>query len=307
MNHRAPFSGVLTAIATPMKANGKSIDIDYKSFDALVQHQKNNGIHGIVVGGTTGEGPTLCEGEKKELLKIALSHQSPEFKIYVGTGSHNTQLTALEAASFSTFQSDGKKVDGVMTVTPYYNKPTQSGLLAHFRVVAEAVGNTPLCLYNVPGRTSCFLAPSTVLQLAKEFSHICAIKEAAGDVKVIAELAKLFQGFGRRFEILSGDDLTFLPALASGATGIISVSTHVIPKEMIGIYDSFREGQVTQATQWHLKCLNINTELFCAPNPIPLKFVLHSQGRCEPDLRLPLTPLEDHLKPQVKQAMASMD
>lgn len=286
------FSGVLTAIATPFK---KDLAIDDESFVKLLRLQKKAGIHGVVVAGTTGESPTLSDVEREHLVRIALSERTENFRIYVGTGTNDTRSSVEASAKYAGFKIDsGAKVDGVMAVVPYYNKPPQSGLYAHFRAISEAIGQAPLCVYNVPGRTGAALSPATFLKLAKDCTNIAAIKEAAGDVRIITELARGLKETvpNRNVEVLSGDDPTFAPALLCGATGVISVTTHVIPEAMLAIWRAAKENDLKRVQLLHQQTYPINTQFFCAPNPVPLKWALAQLGICENIMRAPLSPLE---------------
>lgn len=286
------FSGVMTAIATPFTAQQT---LDLEAFKNLLKMQKKAGIHGVVVAGTTGESPTLSTEERFQLVQVALQEQTAEFHIYVGTGTNDTKSTLEQSIFYANFSSaNGARVDGIMIVAPYYNRPNQTGLFEHFKTVCKAVGSTPVCIYNVPGRTGCTLAPTTFFKLALECENILAIKEAAGDVLVVSELAKLLnaQKFNRKIEILSGDDTTYAPALLCGATGVISVSSHLIPGAMLQILKASQTNDFLTVQKLHLATLPLNSDLFCAPNPIGLKWALASLKVCQNTLRLPLTPLE---------------
>lgn len=289
---KQPFTGVLTALATPFKVD-LSLDID--ALHNLLKSQKSSGVHGVVVCGTTGESPTLTKDEKDTLVAASLEYQDDTFKVYVGTGSNSTQETIELSKHYATFRAQGRSVTGIMVVTPYYNKPTQTGLQNHFLAVAHAVGDTPICLYNVPGRTGCTLQPKTIIEIAHQARNIVAIKEAAGDIRVITELRRALTqaNLAQQVSILSGDDPTYAAAMLCGADGVISVTTHLIPEAMLEIWSSARTGDFTRVTQLHLATYPVNTELFCAPNPIPLKWALGTIGLCQNVLRPPLSPLED--------------
>lgn len=289
---KQPFTGVLTALATPFKAD-LSLDID--ALHNLLKSQKSSGVHGVVVCGTTGESPTLTKDEKDTLVAAALEYQDDTFKVYVGTGSNSTQETIELSKHYATFRAHGKSVTGIMVVTPYYNKPTQTGLHNHFLAVAHAVGDTPICLYNVPGRTGCTLPPKTFIEIAQQARNVVAIKEAAGDIRVITELRRALTqaNLAQQVSILSGDDPTYAAAMLCGADGVISVTTHLIPKAMLEIWSSAQTGDFARVTQLHLATYPVNTELFRAPNPIPLKWALGTIGFCQNVLRPPLSPLED--------------
>lgn len=285
------FSGVLTAIATPFHSDGS---IDEAGFTRLLQLQKNAGINGVVVSGTTGESPTLSELERETLVKLALRERTDSFKIYVGTGTNDTRSSIEASIKYTNFREGNAFVDGVMAVVPYYNKPPQAGLFAHFKAIADAIPSGKLCVYNVPGRTGAALAPSTFLKLAQSCSNIVAIKEAAGDVRIVTELASGLKALklGRTVEILSGDDPTYAPALLCGATGVISVTTHLIPEAMLAILEAKKKNDLVKLSELQLATYPINSQLFCAPNPVALKWALSHLNICGPTLRQPLSPLE---------------
>lgn len=300
-----PFSGVITAIATPFTTNG---ELDLVAFRALLAHLKAAGTHGVVVAGTTGESPTLSDEEKETLVREALSVRDARFRVYVGTGGNATRETVAESVKYARFRNGTSSVDGVMAVVPYYNKPTQTGQYEHFSAVAKAIGDVPLCLYNVPGRTGATLAVHTSGALFEAHGNVVAIKEAAGNVGVITELARALEhsrskGDGREIQILSGDDPTFAPALLCGATGVISVTSHVIPKAMVRMFRAAREGDLATLSALHRASYPVNADLFCAPNPIPLKWALARLGLCENVLRLPLTPLGEQEQAVVAAAL----
>ncbi|MBM3381367.1 MAG: 4-hydroxy-tetrahydrodipicolinate synthase [Betaproteobacteria bacterium] len=287
-----PFTGVLTALATPFNPD---LSVDVADLKKLLKLQKDSGLHGVVVCGTTGESPTLNLAEKELLVSTALEFQSNTFRIYVGTGSNSTAETIETSRHFANFKAHNQTPAGVMVVTPYYNKPTQTGLTEHFVAVARAVPNTPVCLYNVPGRTGCILQPKTLVNIAQSCTNVVAIKEAAGDVRVIIEMSLALREaqLAERVSILSGDDPTFAPALLCGASGVISVTTHIIPGAMLNMWKAAQKGDLSSLTRLHLDSYPINAQLFCAPNPIPLKWALHSMGVMHNVLRPPLTVLEE--------------
>ena len=305
------FSGVLTAVATPFLQSG---GLDLESFGKLLSFLKTSGTQGIVVAGTTGESPTLTLPEKEALVAAALLMRTDDFKVYVGTGSNSTAETIQSSKQFANFSitkpnGESSCVDGVMAVVPYYNKPTQNGLLQHFAEVAKALGDKHLCLYNVPGRTGAALEVETALELFRKHTNIVAIKEAAGNVNTIAELAcgvrriKKAGLLKQNVEILSGDDATFAPALLAGASGIISVASHLIPKAFVDMLAAAKIGDLNKLQSIHLATYALNRDLFCAPNPIGLKWALAKTGRCQNTLRLPLLPLEEKLYCVLEDAM----
>lgn len=300
-----PFTGVLTALATPF---GKDLSIDLVAFRKMLQMQRDAGLHGVVVCGTTGESPTLSKDEKELLVKTALEYQTDSFRIHVGTGSYSTQETIESSRHFSTLKVQGQTVAGIMVVTPYYNKPNQTGLKEHFLAVAKSVPTTPVCLYNVPGRTGCALQPKTLVAIASEAKNIVAIKEAAGDIRVVTDmnLALEAAGLSQQVGILSGDDPTFAPAMMCGASGVISVTTHLIPGAMLAIWKAAQNGDFKSLCRLHADTYPVNTQLFCAPNPIPLKWALAELNCCQNTLRPPMTILEEAEIVAVRQALEAV-
>ncbi|MEN9809689.1 MAG: hypothetical protein RLZZ488_1256 [Pseudomonadota bacterium] len=297
-----PFTGVLTALATPFS---QDLSIDFAACRKLLQIQKEAGIHGVVVCGTTGESPTLSKAEKEQLLATALEFQSDDFRIFVGTGTNSTAETIEATQHFAAFTAHGRKAAGVMVVTPYYNKPTQRGLQEHFLAIARSVPQTPVCVYNVPGRTGCTLQPKTLVAIAKEAANIVAVKEAAGDVRVITEMSIALKaaGLGHQVTILSGDDPTFAPALLCGAAGVISVSTHIIPGAMLAMWKAAQTGDFKALMRLQQDTYPVNNHLFCAPNPIPLKWALAQLNCCENVLRPPMSQLEESESALVAEAL----
>jgi 4-hydroxy-tetrahydrodipicolinate synthase len=300
-----PFTGVLTALATPF---GKDLSIDIPAFRKLLQIQRDAGLHGVVVCGTTGESPTLSKDEKELLVKTALEYQTDTFRIHVGTGSFSTQETIESSRYFANLKAHGQSVAGVMVVTPYYNKPNQTGLKEHFLAVAKSIPETPVCLYNVPGRTGCALQPKTLVAIAREAKNVVAIKEAAGDIRVVTDMSLALKeaGLAQQVGILSGDDPTFAPAMMCGATGVISVTTHLIPGAMLAMWKAAQDGDFSALCRLQADTYPVNTQLFCAPNPIPLKWALAELNCCLNTLRAPMTTLEETEIPAVRQALDSV-
>lgn len=300
-----PFSGVLTAIVTPFT---KQNQVDLPAFKNIVRMQKKMGIHGIVVSGTTGESPTLSSDERDALVKAALEERTDAFHVYVGTGSNDTQASVELSVRFANFSHAGQKPDGVMAVVPYYNKPSPEGLKAHFSAIANAVPKTPLCIYNVPGRTVTSLPVKTFVEIAEHCANVAAVKEAAGNVQIVTELRRALSSSAtlkaRNIQILSGDDPTFAPAMLCGANGVISVTAHIIPEAMLEILKAAQEGRFADVQRLHLATYPINTQLFCAPNPVPLKYVLSKVGFCENVLRLPLVVASEAEVKTIERALA---
>lgn len=273
------FEGMASAIITPLNEKG----IDYELFAKLVEWQIAEGIDAIVVCGTTGEGSTLSDEEHKSAIEFMVKQVNGRVPVIAGTGSNDTAY-AVELTKHASLMG----VDGVLTVTPYYNKATQKGLIKSFTQIADA-SSVPVILYNVPSRTGVNIAPKTVLELSKH-PNINAIKEASGDISQIAEIAHLC---GDNINIYSGNDDQVVPILSLGGKGCISVLSNLLPKETSEMCRLFREGDVKAAAQLQLKYIPLINALFSEVNPIPVKAAMAKMGFCEDYLRLPLTPMED--------------
>lgn len=299
---RRPFTGALTAIVSPFDAENQ---LDLGAFRKILESQKRAGMNGVVVCGTTGECPTLRLEEKILLVETALTYQDDSFSVYVGTGTNSTETTIANMHELTGIKVQGHSARGIMVVVPYYNKPNQAGLGLHFSAVAQAFPNTSLCLYNVPGRTSCNLAPETFASLAKSHSNIVAIKEAAGDVLTMTRLSLELKAakIDQSISILSGDDATFPASLITGANGVISVVSHVAPRCFSGLLKARQEGNLEKIQMLNMALYPLATGLFCAPNPAPVKYALSTLGLCRADVRLPLAPLSSGEQHQVERAL----
>lgn len=273
------FEGMASAIITPLNEKG----IDYELFAKLIEWQIAEGIDGLVVCGTTGEGSTLTDEEHKSAIEFMVKQVAGRVPVIAGTGSNDTAY-AVELTKHASLMG----VDGVLTVTPYYNKATQKGLIKSFTQIADA-SSVPVILYNVPSRTGVNIAPKTVLELSKH-PNINAIKEASGDISQIAEIAHLC---GDNINIYSGNDDQVVPILSLGGKGCISVLSNLLPKETSEMCRLFREGDVKAAARLQLKYIPLINALFSEVNPIPVKAAMAKMGFCEDYLRLPLTPMED--------------
>ncbi|MGE5086835.1 MAG: 4-hydroxy-tetrahydrodipicolinate synthase [Bacillota bacterium] len=272
------FNGTFTALITPF-ANGK---IDYISLDRMIKHQLENGVDGFVVNGTTGESPTLKENEKGELFLHIRKLVGPDVPLIMGTGSNDTEKTIEDSKKAETIGADA-----ILVVVPYYNKPPQRGLYAHFKAIATSV-KIPTILYNVPGRTITALSPETVRDLAK-VPGVVGIKEASGKMDVASDIIK---ACGQGFLMLSGDDGTYVDFLAQGGHGVISVASHVIPKQMVQWRKWALEGQLDKAHADIKKYMNLINLLFVEANPIPVKKAMQLMGLIDSaELRLPLVEL----------------
>ena len=276
------FKGMASAVVTPMNENG----VDYEAFGRFIDFQIENGINALVVVGTTGENATLEPWEQKEVIRFAVEHTAGRVPVIAGTGTNNTEHVLANTKAACEVGADA-----ILVVTPYYNKATQNGLIKHFTTVADA-STVPVILYNVPGRTGCNLQPKTVAKLA-EHPNIVAIKEAAGNMAQMVELAALC---GDKLDIYSGEDALTVPFISMGAAGTISVLSNVAPKLSVEMTDKALAGDFAGAAALQCKLLGLINALFSEVNPIPVKAAVSRMGFCEDYLRLPLTPMEDHTR-----------
>ncbi|MEK6699228.1 MAG: 4-hydroxy-tetrahydrodipicolinate synthase [Nitrospirota bacterium] len=283
------FKGSMVAIVTPFKG-GK---VDEKALGDLIEFQIKNGTDVIVPCGTTGEAATLSHEEHHRVVEFTVKTVNKRVPVVAGAGSNSTDET-IELAAFA------KKAgaNGVLLITPYYNKPTQEGLYRHFKKVAESA-DIPIILYNVPGRTSVNMLPSTTARL-REIKSIVGIKEATGDLKQVSETIRLC---GRDFDVISGDDFTTLPLLALGGVGAISVTANVAPADCAGMMDAFFAGKMEQALTLHYKMEPLHGAMFIETNPIPAKTSLALMGKIAEEFRLPLCPMADANKDKLKKTL----
>lgn len=282
------MKGVYTALVTPFEENGK---IDRVAFRALLAHQKAAQVSGVVICGTTGESPTLSIEEKKTLIQLAREELSgSRCAVIAGTGSNDTD----ETVEFSRWASQ-QGVDGVLVVTPYYNKPTPAGMLAHFRAVADAV-SCEVILYNVPGRTGSTLTPGLVAEAARH-PRIRTIKEATGNVELTSQILDQTQNSGVQIDVLSGDDATYWPLLSVGAVGVISVVSHLVPRTLMEMWKLSMSDQWQRGRELHKRFYPLFRDLFIESNPGPVKAALESLGICSGRMRAPLAPMDSaHLQ-----------
>lgn len=283
---------VITAMITPMEQDGK---VSYEQAIRLAKRLAENGSDGVVLSGTTGESPTLSYEEKVKLFTSVTDALGGEVEIIAGTGSNNTGETiALTQAA----ESAG--VDGIMLVTPYYNRPSQEGLYQHFKTVAEN-SSLPIMLYNVPGRTGVNLLPETVARLA-QIDNIVAIKEASGDLNQVSRIRSLVSD---DFLIYSGDDSLTLPVLSVGGDGVVSVASHLVGRQLKDMVTSFLAGKVDHALELHLQLLPIMQVLFITSNPVPVKRALEFVGFDSGPLRLPLVDLTEDEAQKIKDVLTA--
>lgn len=273
------FKGVGTALITPFNENG----IDLESYEKLIEFEIKNGAQALIICGTTGEPATMTKAEKDSVISTAIEIINKRVPSIVGTGANST-ATAIA----NSIEAERMGADGLLVVTPYYNKCTQKGLVAHYKAIAESV-DSPIFLYNVPGRTGVNILPETVKELSG-VKNIVAIKEASGNMAQVMEVARLIEGTG--MSLYSGDDALTLPMLALGAKGVISVASNVIPSVMSDIVSLYFSGDVERSRALHFKYLPLMTALFVETNPIPVKYAASKLGLCKNILRMPLTPIE---------------
>lgn len=284
------LKGVFTAIITPFR-DGK---VDFRSLEKLIDHQVANGVDGFVINGTTGESPTLSKSERDEMFKLVREKTRGEKVLILGTGSNSTEKT-VEA----TREAEKLGADAALVVVPYYNKPPQRGLYAHFKHTADAV-SIPIILYNVPGRTITSLAVETIRDLSK-IKNIVGIKEATGNIDFARDI---IAACGRDFILLSGDDGTYAEFLAAGGHGVISVASHVLPKEFAAWTAAAAKGDFSVARAGIQKTLPLINELFSEANPIPVKKAVQLMGLVESsELRLPLVELAEEKLPALRREM----
>ena len=290
MEKKHIFTGTATALVTPMNESG----VDYEALGKLIDWQVAAGVKALVVCATTGEAPTLTDNEHCKVLEFAIQRSGHRIPIIAGTGSNDTSHAIMMSQFACTIGADA-----VLCVTPYYNKPTQSGLIASYTAIADAI-TAPVILYNVPSRTGVNIEPETYGILA-EHPNICGIKEANGRISKIAEA---FRVVGDRLDIWSGNDDQTLPILAYGGKGVISVAANVVPDRMAALCRKFFSGDLAGAVRDQLTLLPLMQALFSQTNPIPAKAALARMGRIEDRLRLPLTPMEE---PQRGKLYAKME
>lgn len=287
------FRGAASALITPLTEKG----VDYDALKKLIDWQIDEGIDGLVIAGTTGEGSTLTDEEHRELFEKAIQMIDGRVPAIAGTGSNDTAY-AVDLTQCACELG----YDGMLVVTPYYNKATQNGLIKMFTTIADA-STKPLVLYNVPSRTGVDIAPSTYAALA-DHPMIGAIKEASGNLSKVAEIAHLV---GDKLDIYSGNDDQILPILSLGGSGVISVLSNPMPKATSRMCHAFFEGNIEEARKLQLDLLPLTNALFSEVNPIPVKAAMAAMGFCEDYLRLPLTPMEEAHKAVLLKLMAEQN
>lgn len=284
------FHGSMTAIITPFDEQG---NVDEESYRKLIEFQIENGTDVIVPCGTTGESATLNYDEHNQVIKICIDQVKKRVPVIAGTGSNST----AEAIEISRHAKE-LGADGLLLVSPYYNKPSQEGLFQHYKAIAQNVA-LPQILYNVPGRTGMNMTAAITIRLA-EFDQIVAIKEASGD---ITQASEIIAKAGDKIDVLSGDDFLALPLMACGAKGVISVSANIIPKQVKDMVVAVNENRWADATQMHLQLLDVHQAMFIEANPVPVKTAASLMGKCRAGVRLPLVDLQPENLATLRQVL----
>lgn len=288
----AIFKGAGVAIVTPMHEDGS---VNYEKLEEILEYQIANSTDAIIICGTTGESSTMTHGEHLKTIKFAIDKVAKRVPVIAGTGSNCTETAIMlskEAASYG--------ADALLIVTPYYNKATQKGLIAHYTAIAEAVPETPIIMYNVPSRTGCNLQPATVAALVKNVKNIVGLKAASGDLSQIAKTVSLA---GEDLELYSGNDDQVLPVLSLGGLGVISVLSNVAPKQTHDMVMKFLDGDIKEAAKLQIEAVPLVNALFCEVNPIPVKTAMNMMGMEVGPLRMPLCEMEESNKEILKKAM----
>lgn len=285
------FTGAGVAIVTPMKENG---DVNFEKLGEILEEQIAEGTDAVIICGTTGESSTMTHEEHLEAIKYTVDKVNKRIPVIAGTGSNCT-----ETAIYLSKEAEQYGADGLLLVTPYYNKATQKGLIAHYTAVANAV-KLPIILYNVASRTGCNITPETAAYLAEHVENIVGIKEASGNISQVAQIAALTKG---KMDIYSGNDDQIVPILSLGGKGVISVLSNVAPKYTHEIVAKFMEGEVKESCEMQLEALPLVHALFSEVNPIPVKAAMNLMGKEVGPLRMPLTEMEEEHKEALKKAM----
>lgn len=287
----AIFKGAGVAIVTPMREDRT---VDFEQFTRLLEFQISNGTDAIIVCGTTGESSTLTHEEHLEVIRYCVETVAGRIPVIAGTGSNCT-----ETAIYLSTEAEKMGADGLLLVSPYYNKATQKGLYAHFKAVADAV-KIPILLYNVPSRTGCNILPETIVRLCRDVENIVGVKEASGDIGQIGQLAALADGC---VDIYSGNDNEIVPIMSLGGLGVISVLSNIAPAQTHEICQSYLDGDAKESCRLQLKAMELCKALFCEVNPIPVKKALQLMGMGSGVLRRPLTEMEPANAERLEKAM----
>ena len=287
----AIFTGAGVAIVTPFKEDGS---INFDKFAELIDEQIAGGTDSIIVCGTTGESACMTHEEHLDCIKFCAEQVKGRVPVIAGAGSNCT-----ETAVYLSQEAEKYGVDGLLLVTPYYNKATQNGLYAHYKMIADSV-KLPIIMYNVPSRTGTNIQPETAVRLCKDVSNIVGIKEASGNISQVVKLMSLSDG---NVDMYSGNDDQIVPLLSVGGKGVISVLSNVAPKQTHDICQKYFDGDVAGAAAEQLRAVDLIDALFCEVNPIPVKTALNLMGKNVGPLRMPLSPMEDKNKDRLEKAM----
>ena len=289
----SPYGSVIVALVTPFS---EDMSVDYGTARMLAVRLTAEGCDGVVVSGTTGESPTLTVAERLRLLNEVKDAVGPDVRVWAGASGYNTK----ESVEL-THLSEKAGADGILAVTPYYNKPSQQGLYLHFRAMSEETA-LPVMLYNVPGRTSVNMLPETVLRLA-EMKNIVAVKEASGNLD---QASQILASCPETFYVFSGDDSLTLPILSVGGSGIVSVAAHIVARALRSMVDSYREGDLDKAQEVHLRLYKLFKVLFITTNPVPVKTALELCGTPVGGFRLPLCPPSEREKAHIARVLVEL-
>ena len=289
----ALFEGAGVALVTPFKENG---EVNYEKLEEIVEEQIAGGTDAIIACGTTGEASTMTHEEHLDVIEYICRVTKKRIPVVAGTGSNCT-----ETAVYLSAEAEKRGADGLLLVSPYYNKATQKGLMAHFTAVADAV-KIPVILYNIPGRTGVTIKPETIAALCRDVDNIVGVKEASGNFSAIAPLMSLSDG---KVDLYSGNDDQIVPLLSLGGKGVISVLSNVAPRQTHDICASYFAGDVKTSAALQLKAIPLITELFSEVNPIPVKAAMNMMGKGVGPLRMPLTEMEPQNQEKLKKAMTA--
>lgn len=294
MSLRCDLGELITAMVTPMD---KEKAVDYASVEKVSKHLLEQSTDAIVVAGTTGESPTLTHEEEYEILHCVKATVSGECKVIMGAGSNSTD-TAIRSSK----KAQELGADAILSVVPYYNKPSQQGLIEHFGAIARSV-DLPIILYNIPGRTGIDMLPATIAFLAKEYSNIVAVKQSNANIDLVSEIKMLCPD---DFAIYSGDDSLTLPMLSIGAHGVVSVASHVVGNEIKSMIHNYKAGQIAAASNMHKILFPLFKKIFMAPNPTPIKALLSKLGVLENNVRRPLVELDEQDRLELLETLNSV-
>ena len=287
----AIFKGAGVALVTPFHEDES---VNFEALEALIEMQIEGGTDAIIVCGTTGEPSTMTEEERVSVIRFVIEKVNKRVPVIAGTGCNNTRNTVAMSK-----EAEELGADGLLVVTPYYNKATQEGLFLHYKAIADVV-NIPIIMYNVPSRTGCNILPATAVRIARECKNVVAIKEASGNISQVADLALMGKGI---LDIYSGNDDEVIPILSLGGIGVISVLSNIVPKDTHDMVMEYLEGDREKALDIQLRYLEVIHALFCEVNPIPVKAALNLMGKNAGTLRLPLTKMSEKNQAVLKIAM----